>query len=867
MKMHNHVVRMNHMLIVRMRSRLLRCLSAERMFCGGLDPGFMKMDLWRSDTNTGSRGRSTFVLIGCERSGEYKCRKKEFIRRDTRTRKCGCPFKLRCKPVAGGEGKMVKLICGVHNHELAKSLVGHPYTGRLTKVEKTLIADMTKSMVKPRNILLTLKEHNANSCTTIKQIYNARSAFRSSIRGSDLEMQHLMKLIERDQYIYWHRIKDEDVVRDIFWCHPDSVKLVNACNLVILIDITYKTNRYRLPLLDFVGMTPTGMTFFAGFAYVEGERVNNLVWALQRFRGLFLKRDALSGVIVTDRDQALMNAVKDVFPECTNLLCIFHINKNVKAKCKSLIAQKNAWDYGSLTDCPSEQQFDECLKKFAVACAPWPIFVDYVKETWIIPHKEKFVSDETVQLFLLTLKNLWNCIIVYVYFYLVESAHSSLKRLLQNSIGDLCSVWDVVNNMITLQHTQIKASFETSTHVIGHVFTKPYIGGYLEWFQEHVHYAGKNPSSCGCVVKTTLGLHCACELSKYVGGCIPLDSIHMFWRRLSFSDQGLSEPEVGIKDVMKTIYQKFEELDVCGKFTLRSKLWEIAHPDQNSMCPPPAKVNTKGAPKKTTSRNPRSTKRDPSYWEYYVDAFESQQNINSSVRRTASSSEKSNQRMMMPMLDQFQPFMHDFIDKIVDVKGDGNYGYRSVAGLLGMGQDSWSVVRNHLLKELANFSEDYIKLFGGTERFEELRMSLLVDGLTKVTTDKWMDIIDMGHVIASRYNVIVVSLSKQQSMTFFPLRSQPLTNSSLHRIICIGHVYDNHFVEVHCIYEVIELTFISHTQLVYLKERCPLPPVSLLWSSNCHPQAKSWPNPYISRMQHYKSFVMFKRDYVDLNDD
>ena len=148
----------------------------------------------------------------------------------------------------------------------------------------------------------------------------------------------------------------------------------------------------------------------------------------------------------------------------------------------------------------------------------------------------------------------------------------------------------------------------------------------------------------------------------------------------------------------------------------------------------------------------------------------------------------------------------------------------------------------------------------------------------QVTTDKWMDITDMRHVIASRYNVIVVSLSKQQSMTFFPLRSQPMTNSSLYRIICIGHVYDNHFVEVHCSMKCfflwlcnefcrIELTFFSHTQKVYLKERCPLPPVSLLWSSNCHPQAKSCPNPYISRMQHYKSFVMFKRDYVDIHDD
>ena len=49
---------------------------------------------------------------------------------------------------------------------------------------------------------------------TIKQIYNARSAFRSSISGNDLKMQHLMKLLERDQYIHWYRIKDEDVVHD-----------------------------------------------------------------------------------------------------------------------------------------------------------------------------------------------------------------------------------------------------------------------------------------------------------------------------------------------------------------------------------------------------------------------------------------------------------------------------------------------------------------------------------------------------------------------------------------------------------------------------------------------------------------------------
>jgi len=65
---------------------------------------------------------------------------------------------------------------------MEKSFVGYSYAGQLTKDEKIVIADMMKSMVKPRNILLTLKEHNDNSYTTIKQIYNARHAYRSSMR-------------------------------------------------------------------------------------------------------------------------------------------------------------------------------------------------------------------------------------------------------------------------------------------------------------------------------------------------------------------------------------------------------------------------------------------------------------------------------------------------------------------------------------------------------------------------------------------------------------------------------------------------------------------------------------------------------------
>jgi len=85
-------------------------------------------------------------------------------------------------------------------------------------------------------------------------------------------MQHLMYLLECDMYIHWHVMNDEEVVCNIFWTQPDVVKLLNAFNIVFFIDNTYKTNRYRLPLLEIIGVTCTVLTFSASFAYMEVER-------------------------------------------------------------------------------------------------------------------------------------------------------------------------------------------------------------------------------------------------------------------------------------------------------------------------------------------------------------------------------------------------------------------------------------------------------------------------------------------------------------------------------------------------------------------------------------------------------------------
>jgi len=124
---------------------------------------------------------------------------------------------LMGKPVKGGEGMMLKLICASHNHKLTNTLVGHPCAGRLIGEEKFMLVNMTNNSMKTINILLTMKEHNEKNVMTIKQIYNARYSYRKTSQGHRTEIQQLMFLLKRDMYVhYWvavDKVIDNSIVK------------------------------------------------------------------------------------------------------------------------------------------------------------------------------------------------------------------------------------------------------------------------------------------------------------------------------------------------------------------------------------------------------------------------------------------------------------------------------------------------------------------------------------------------------------------------------------------------------------------------------------------------------------------------------
>ena len=95
----------------------------------------------RSDKANKQQGRKIFVLLGHEQSGHYIKYEHEVDVNRIGSRKCGCHFKLRGRPVSNEEGWVLKVIYGLRIHALYEILVGHLYVKRLKSDEHALLVD------------------------------------------------------------------------------------------------------------------------------------------------------------------------------------------------------------------------------------------------------------------------------------------------------------------------------------------------------------------------------------------------------------------------------------------------------------------------------------------------------------------------------------------------------------------------------------------------------------------------------------------------------------------------------------------------------------------------------------------------------
>lgn len=302
------------------------------------------------------------VWLRCDRWG--KPRETATVRKSG-SKKIGCPFK-----VVGVYSKSrgvfkVEVRCDTHNHPRGQHMEGHAHARRLSNQEIRLVEQLTEQNVPPRNILSTIKNQNPDNVSVLKTIYNAQAKIRDRKRVGETPMQILENVLRSKGYVY-HTREDPstNITEEIFFCNPTAHATWRAFPHVLMIDATYKTNMYRLPFVQIIGVTSTLRSFSIAHAFLTKEREENYTWMLERMKEM-LKGCFEPRVIITDRELALVNACEKVFPQALQSLCRWHISENIAKHCKATFGRDTVYSWkkfmgqwGNLCESATERAYD-----------------------------------------------------------------------------------------------------------------------------------------------------------------------------------------------------------------------------------------------------------------------------------------------------------------------------------------------------------------------------------------------------------------------------------------------------------------------------------------------------------------------------
>ena len=492
----------------------------------------------------------TRVIYSCDRGAGKapKVKPAKERKRKTTTRRTGCQFSIAAKE------SLCKTVWSLthrpgpgfdrHNHEPSFSERAHPVHRHLSSPDRSTVHKLSNAGIEPRKIQSYL-HLNSDTLATQQDIYNYIAQGKRELAKGQSNMHALANELENEGF--WSQIclDESSRVTSVFFAHPSSLRYLKLYPEVLVLDCTYKVNKYSMPLLDIVGVDACQRSFCIAFAFLSGEEERDFIWVLERLRHIYEHYGiTLPSVILTDRCLACMNALSSpsCFPGSPVLLCLWHINNAVTSYCKPGFTRdkddvqgQEKWDtfykhWHGIVASTTEDIYMERLEKFKQQYSPDHLNeVGYIIETWLELYKERFVKawvhqHRHFQQFVTSR---------------AEGIHRLIKSHMKTSQVDLFGAWNIIklvlsNQLKRLEEVQSQQQASTPIDISGPLYSN--IRGWLshealrQLDNQRQRLLREYPACTG-VTARTLGLPCAHMLQPLIQLDEPLllEQIHPHW--------------------------------------------------------------------------------------------------------------------------------------------------------------------------------------------------------------------------------------------------------------------------------------------------------------------------------------------------
>jgi len=281
-------------------------------------------------------------------------------RRPRNISRVGCKAKLVIAQDRKTGKWFVKDFIDEHSHQLAPPdlaclLRSHR---RIRDEQKADIAEMEISGIRKHQIMDILETRYGGYDKVgfiARDIYNFCYRYnQGTIDAGDAKtmISHLGERQQRDpQFFFKYLVDVEGHLKGLFWSDSQSQIDYAAFGDVVIFDSTYRTNKYNMPFVPFVGVNHHRSTVVFGCGIISHETSEAYEWMLRTLSLAMGQKHPIS--VITNGDLAMQKAIRVVWPNSNHRLCVFHVEQNisrhlhndeVKAKFKGLLYDRCSVD-------------------------------------------------------------------------------------------------------------------------------------------------------------------------------------------------------------------------------------------------------------------------------------------------------------------------------------------------------------------------------------------------------------------------------------------------------------------------------------------------------------------------------------------
>ncbi|KAJ6802169.1 protein FAR1-RELATED SEQUENCE 5-like [Iris pallida] len=325
-------------------------------------------------------------------------------RPETRT---GCPACMIIRMTPSGKYHVSEFVT-YHNHQLATRSAGDLVLTHSAEAsgldDESDHADVTmitqeytdnSNQKKPR-------EHQDFDLSSIDNKKHLRSKRIKPMQigdaGATLEFLQNMQE-ENPSFFYAVQVDEDNSMINFFWADAKSVMDFNYFGDVVCLDTTYRLYGYGRPFALFFGVNHHKQTVVFGSALLYDESTNSLKWLFETFKTAMSGRQPQT--ILTDRSDAMDEAIAMVWSGTAHRYCVWHIYQNAMEQLSQAFhgSKTLSYDFSKcLFDYEDEEEFllawNSMLEKYDLKDNQWLAKLFEQREKWALVYgRQAFYAD------------------------------------------------------------------------------------------------------------------------------------------------------------------------------------------------------------------------------------------------------------------------------------------------------------------------------------------------------------------------------------------------------------------------------------------------------------------------------------------